>query len=346
MRNVVMGRRTLVSVLAAGVAALALAACGAEKPEDESGAAGGDDFPTKPIDVIIGSEPGGTLDLQFRSIQKYWEKELGVSLVPKYRDGGAGNIGRTALIKAGGDGYAIGAIGLEQLVFAIETGIAEHTLDDFSYLGRQVFQPVTIVVRSDSKYRTMKDLVADAKARPGKVRVGMSNIASDKGLTMLLIEQATGAEFNLVPFESGGAARTALLAGDIEAVGTNVFTALELGDEIRTLAVHSPENRFPDITDKAPPLAEAIGKDLGVEVSGGSGIWFAPASLKTEHPERFEFIASALKRAIENPEYRKSLKQRADEVAYLTPEETEKLAREFTAAVQERKALFEERQGN
>lgn len=296
------------------VATVGLAACSSADPGP---GVEEDTFPTEPITVLIGNEPGGTLDLQFRAVQRFWEEELGQPLVPEYLAGGGGNIARNTLKAAPGDGYTMAVIGLEQFVFAVETGATEVSHEDFVWIGRQTYQPVTIIVRQDSPYQTIDELVEAAVDEPGSINMGLGSLASDKGLSLLLLQEQTGAEFNLIPFTGGNASRLALLAGDVEAVATNVFTASEMGDEVRTLGVHALENEFAGITDGAPTFNDALGIELDLAELGGSGSWYAPAGLASDYPERLKILEESLKRVLENPEFLESLGDRSGEVAYM-----------------------------
>jgi tripartite-type tricarboxylate transporter receptor subunit TctC len=184
-------------------------------------------FPDRPITMILAFPAGGGTDIAARPLAKVMEKHLGQPVVIQNRPGASGGIGFTELARARPDGYTIGFINTPTIVtIPIERPDTRFWLDDFAPIVNIVDDPGAVWVLPDSPLRTVADLVAEAKRRPGQISYGTSGIGSDDHLAMLALERVAGIKLLHIPFAGGAPVRTATLARQIELAVTNMGEAI------------------------------------------------------------------------------------------------------------------------
>ena len=210
-------------------------------------------YPTKPVMLMVAYPAGGSTDVGARIVASIAEKELGQSIVVLNKAGAGGQVGFTELAKQKADGYYIGFINLP----AINTIIldpdrkATFTIDTFTPIINQVLDPGVIYVKPDSPYKNLKDLVDDAKKRPGEIRAGTTGILSDDHMAILMLEEAARVKFRIVHFDGDTPQVTALLGGQIDVSFLNVggLTPRVKAGQLRVLAVMDKERSkfYPDV---------------------------------------------------------------------------------------------------
>ncbi len=261
-----MNRRTWVLSTAATLSIAPFAA-----RADETGA-----FPTKPIRLIVPSAPGSAPDLIMRLICERVGRALGQPIVIENRPGAIGTLGLNAVARAAPDGYTLGLISMP---FAI----APALLAEVPYDTERDLAPVTwtttfsnllVVVPAASPARSIDDLVARARARPGVLTYASSGNATPSHLAGELFARAAAVKLNHIPYQGGPATATALVRGDVDlhiGLGMPLAPFLKSG-QVRALATTAPQRlaAHPDV----PTLAE-IGIE-GVELTDWHGV-VAPA---------------------------------------------------------------------
>ena len=182
------------------------------------------DYPTKPITLQVPWPAGGSSDMGARILAGIAEKKMGQPIVVINRVGAGSQVGLTELAKAKPDGYYIGAVSLPALnTIALDPERkAAYDIDSFIPIINQVLDPGFIFVRPDSPYKTLKDLLDDAKKRPGQIRASTTGILSDDHLAILMMEEAAGVKFRIVHFDGLAPGMTALLGGQIDVTFDNV----------------------------------------------------------------------------------------------------------------------------
>lgn len=288
----------------------------------------GRDFPGgKPITILVGYAAGGTTDAAARFLAKDLEKELSTSVQIVNKPGAASQLALTVLRQAKRDGYT--------LSYAVLPTIITHYLDpsreapyqrkDFQPVAHHWLVPGMIAVRADSPYRTLRDLVAAAKAGPGTVTVSDSGLMTNPHLTVLLLERAAGVKFASVHFAGGAPSVTALLGGHVTAVAGGVSDAVTRvkAGEFRALAVAADqESEFlPGV-----PTMQAQGYDV-VSVST-AGI-LAPAGTPREV---VDVLSRAIKKVVESDQHRADLAKYGGIARhYLGPDEFAKFWADYEA---------------
>jgi tripartite-type tricarboxylate transporter receptor subunit TctC len=182
------------------------------------------EYPTKPITLQVPWPAGGSSDMGARILAGIAEKKMGQPIVVINRVGAGSQVGLTELAKAKPDGYYIGAVSLPALnTIALDPERkAVYDIDSFIPIINQVLDPGFIFVRPDSSYKTLKDLLEDAKKRPGQIRASTTGILSDDHLAILMMEEAAGVKFRIVHFDGLAPGMTALLGGQIDVTFDNV----------------------------------------------------------------------------------------------------------------------------
>jgi tripartite-type tricarboxylate transporter receptor subunit TctC len=196
-------------------------------------------YPDHPITLVVPFAPGGGADATGRIIGQYLEKRLKQPVVVVNRGGAGGQIGFTAIAKAKPDGYTIGIITAPNVVVFPLQGPTQYKVSEFALIANLVEDDGMFFVRKDSRFNSMADLVAYAKANPGKVTVGTTGEGSLPHLAMLALEQKAGIRLTAVHYAGAAPTRMAILAGDLDmAYVTAVDGAGDLrAGSVRALAV-------------------------------------------------------------------------------------------------------------
>ncbi|HEY4541894.1 MAG TPA: tripartite tricarboxylate transporter substrate-binding protein, partial [Noviherbaspirillum sp.] len=152
------------------------------------------------ITVVQGFKAGGGSDALAQLVQPYLAKELGVTFVNRYQPGATGAIAWTQLAKSTKpDGKTISITNTPMLMTNyIMNDSIKYSIDELTPLANVVTDPGVVVVSKDSKYKTMKDLLAAAKANPGRVTIGNSGVGGDDFFSVIMIERASGLKFQQV----------------------------------------------------------------------------------------------------------------------------------------------------
>jgi tripartite-type tricarboxylate transporter receptor subunit TctC len=220
------------------------------------------DYPTKPIELVVPFSPGGGTDLVARAFADTAKKYLSQPMGVVNKTGGGGAVGLTDIAMARPDGVKIG-VGTSEINMLPHMGLVAFTAADFAPIARLNAEPSAISVNTESPWKTYEEFMAYAKANPGKVRIGNSGTGAIWHLAAEALADKTGVKFSHVPYEGGNPAVTALLGNHIEAVTVSpaeVVNHVKAG-KIRILAVMA-DQRSPAF-DQVPTLKEK-GVDLTI----------------------------------------------------------------------------------
>jgi len=221
--------------------------------------AGGDaaGFPEKPITLVVHAGAGGGSDIFSRTMAAANDKEkyLPQPIVVENKPGGSGAISFAYVAGKKGDPYFM----LTAVTSFLTTPILRKSqigYKDFTPLANFAFDEYMLMVKGDSKYKTVKDVIAFAKANPKKMTVGGTQLGSSDSVCSYLIEKAAGVQLNYIVFNSGGEVNAALMGGHIDLAVSNPGEALELAkaNKVRLLGVYS-EKRLVGAPD-VPTLKE------------------------------------------------------------------------------------------
>ncbi len=304
---------------AAPAAAATPAPAKAAEPTKAPAAAPAVNFPEKgrPITIVVPFAAGGGSDIAVRLLQPYLEKELGTSVTVLNKGGAGMQLGVTEAVKAKPDGYTLGHANwpaICTLYLDKERGAA-FARKDFQTVAMHVTDPLGISVKADSPFKTIKDLVDAAKAKPESVKVGAAGgLQSPEDFGWRLLEKQAGIKLSIVQFDGAGPANTALLGGHIDAMGAGISSQVSpyKSGQTRIIATFADEGK------KVVPGIQTM-KELGYDnfFANYRG-WFVPAGTPKEVVTA---LSNAIKKAQENPEYNQKLEAQGQFTKYMGPDE-------------------------
>jgi tripartite-type tricarboxylate transporter receptor subunit TctC len=261
--------RNALSALCAALVTCSLAIPGAQAQSPA------DSFPNKPIRIIVPFAPGGIVDTSARVIGQELSKRWGQQVVVENRPGGNGFIGVMAAVKAPADGYTLlmahtGEFGVNPAIFP---DVPYQFDRDVTPITMITEAPMVVVVNSNQPMKTMQELLAAAKVKPGTVGVSTPGNGSINHLVLEWMNLTTGAKFLHVPYRGGAPAITATAGGEVPAGKAALGSAMPhiKSGRVRVLAVTTAERSF---VDKSWPTLIESGVP-GVSSSIWAGL-FAP----------------------------------------------------------------------
>ena len=206
-----------------------------------AGIAQAQDFPPGAVDYVIPFGPGGESDITARLQQPYFKKLYGEELVVSYKPGGGGAVGWSQLNSMADDGSVIMGVNLPHIIVKPEQGNVGFTTDDITNVYMFHYTPDAIVVKADSPFETLDDLIAAAKADPRKVTFSGSGKGTANHLVQVKFDNLAEIETTYVSFKGTGAAVTAMLGGQVAAEWGYSTVGAAQGDKVRMLAVATEE---------------------------------------------------------------------------------------------------------
>ena len=286
---------------------------------------GAGDYPKQTITGVIPWGAGGDTDTISRAIAPLAEKNLGQSIVLSNKTGANGAIGLQYVVDKKSDGY--------HLLFTAENA-ASYGVLDISKTGFDDLYPINImagaipaiIVSTESPYQTIDDLIQDALAKPGKVKMGSTGQATMDFIVSTMLTAATNVNFNMVPFEGGGPALTAVLGGHVDVTVTGLTAALEnmKAGKVRILAVINDERI--EQAKEVPSILESV-PDMKKFLPWGPfyGVW-----VKADTPDEIkQRLVADFAKAHQDPEFQDFLKQRGAVSLGLSGEEAVKFWKDW-----------------
>jgi tripartite-type tricarboxylate transporter receptor subunit TctC len=316
-----------VRALAFGAAALAAGATASLAP---SAAHAQQAWPVKPIRMLIPWPPGGSNDVAGRIVAPRLAEALGQPVTIENRGGAAGTVGADVVARAEPDGYTLMLHSVTHLSnAALYPKLSYDTVKDFTPIGMVSTQPTLLVVHPSFPVKSVKDLIALARAKPKQVLYGSAGNGSAPHLSMTLFSSMAKVELEHIPYKGGGPALAGLLGGEVPlmlATVPSVMGQVKAG-KLRAVATTSAR-RLPMLPD-IPTVAES--GLPGYEMSPWMGMW-GPARLARPIVDQ---VSRALARTLATPDVRDQFLQQGlepmamsvDEFSALIPREIERYAR-------------------
>jgi len=271
-------------------------------------------YPSKPVRMIVPFPPGGTTDLIARVVQPKFQEYLGQPVIIENKGGAGGSIGAAEAAKAAPDGYT--------LLMVFDTHAVNHHLykqapDPFKtleHLMLMVTSPSTLVAATDFPVVNLADLVARAKAEPGKLTYGSTGTGSSNHLGALLLEQAAGIKMTHIPYKGGGPLVAAMLGKQVNIafISTPLILSQIQAGKVKAIAVGGRQRMA--VLPEVPSAAETY---PGFEQISWFGL-LTPVGVPRDVTAK---IHQTMLRTLETPEVRKNLSDRGFEVLASSPEE-------------------------
>lgn len=262
-------------------------------------------YPDRPVRLIVGFPPGGAADILARLAAQQMTDRIGQQVVVDNRGGAGGLIATELAAKANADGYTLLFSSIPHVINPhLYRKVSYDALKDFLPVVQFVAVPLMMASGNALPVKSVADLIAQAKAAPGKINYGSGGSGSSSHLAMELFKSMAGVRMEHIPYKGTGPLITDMLGGQI---GVTIASAVPLSPQVkagrlRGLAVTSPKRSvaFPDI----PAIAETVS---GYEVINWFGV-FAPAGVPGEAITR---LNQAVNEGLKNPALVKSLNARA-----------------------------------
>jgi tripartite-type tricarboxylate transporter receptor subunit TctC len=279
-----------------------------------SAAVRADDYPNKPITMIVPFPPGGVADITARPVAEAMGRILRQPVVVENRAGAGGGVGMQYVSRAKPDGYtvlmALSSISIIPVADRVLGRDPMYQLNQLVPIARFTADPTVLAVRADSPYRTVKDLVEAARKSPGTIPYGSSGNYGTMHVPMEMLDNAAGVKMLHVPFTGAGPAIVALLGGQVEAISTGPSTVSGhvKGGKIRVLATwgDSRHPAFPDV-----PTLKELGYDA--QFSQWTGL-FVPAGTPEAAVAKLREAARAV---VADPTFQQAMGKVETPVQYL-----------------------------
>jgi tripartite-type tricarboxylate transporter receptor subunit TctC len=275
-------------------------------------------YPTRPISIVVAFPPGGLADNTARPVAAVLERMLKQPVTILNKPGAAGAVGNQSVATAKPDGYtllmALVSVSVLPEVDKLFGRPQNYTLDQLTGIARVNADPSMLVVRADAPWKTLKDLVDDAKKRPGEIVFTSSGLYGAAHIPTEMFIKAAGIKMRHLPTTGGGPMMNAMLGGHAQVVMTPVSLAAShvKAGKLRLLA-HSgtaPVAAFPEV-----PTFKSLGYD--VEYTAWAGL-VAP---KGTPPHVIKILRDAMREAVKAPEVVNSHARLQTPIAYMDADE-------------------------
>jgi len=308
--------RSVVKSLLRGAAALALSFA------TITAAGAADAYPTKPVTLIVPWAAGGSTDILARVLSEHLTKALGQPVIVDNRPGASGNIGSATVARAQPDGYTllIGSMSTHAMNPALMPNMPFKGVDDFTPLGLLAYVTNTMVVHPSVPARNVKELIAYAKANPGKLAYASAGSGSTNHLSAVLFEKMAGVEMLHVPYKGGAPAVVDLVAGQTQllfSAGTQTLPHVKAG-KLRLLAV-TEARRSPLLPD-VPTVGETV---PGYELS----VWYGAFGPKNMPADLVARLNREINKVMTLPEVKAKMDAIGVETTTSTPQAFAKILR-------------------
>lgn len=286
------------------------------------------EYPEKPITLVIPLGAGGSHDLNARVITSIIPQYLNQAMIVRLSPGAGGQKGTQEVANSPADGYTL--LFMHNYIDMLQQHVESLPYDpntDFVSVARVNDAPIGVVVRGDSEFKTFDDLINAAKANPGSIDMAHSGNWGALFVPAAQIMKATGATFNLVPFQGGGPAMQALLSGDADVTmgfPSTLSAQLDSG-AIRLLATAGKERMFDDV-----PTFEEVG--IGGDVGFMHRVVLAPAGTPDDVLAKLGEAFTALQ---EDPTYKNLMKKIGENTDYISGADYQAMREQQNAAYKE-----------
>lgn len=279
-------------------------------------------YPSKNINMIVPFSAGGGTDAVARKLGSLMEKELATSVVIVNKTGGAGAVGMTFGATQKKDGYTITMI-TREIVSLPLMNLSPISYKDFELVSLVNMDPAVVLVEKDSKYQTLDDLLADAKANPEKIKFAST---AKPNFYALAIENEAGVKFNHIPYNGAGEVIPALLGkhADFSLMGPGEAIGQLKAGQLRALGIMA-DTRI----ESLPEVATL--KELGHDVV--SGTWRGIAVPKGTSPEIVAALDAAIKKSVESDDFKDFMNNSTFGIKYLNGKDFETFIIEDTATI-------------
>lgn len=217
------------------------------------------DFPTKPVTIIVPFSAGGGTDITTRTLAGPMAEALGVEIVVKNTAGAGGTIGAAETARAKADGYTVGMMPVGPMTTQPHLRKLPYDPDSFDYICQAYSAPSSLVVRKDSEFNSLTDMLDFAKANPGKLNYGVQAVGSIPHVAGLGLADASGAEFTFIPYKGSAPTFKAMLDGSVDMFVAHISFLTKNADQVKSIAMLTSERvstaaDLPTATEQGVPM--------------------------------------------------------------------------------------------
>ena len=259
-------------------------------------------FPSRKISVIIPTGQGGGAERLARPFAQQWTKLLGQPFDFEFQPGAAGQVGYTLFVqKRERDGHNMlfGNMGPEMIMYALQKPNYKFPQDFIYFCGTDV-DDSCVFVRTQSPFKKIEDVVAEAKKRP--LNTATSRIPHPASIGILQLGRETGSRFNLIPFQGGNPTNTAVLSGEVDIGVLPITGIVRLTDQFRVLGVFNKSNIFAQETNNAPSINAVFGTKIPDLASSRS--WAIHTEFADKNPEAFAMLEKTAQQVMTDPAFK------------------------------------------
>ena len=272
-------------------------------------------YPSRPVRAVVSWAPGGAADLVARVVGQKLGEQLGQQLIIDNRAGASGAIGTDLAAKSAPDGYTLLVGGVSELVLNPQiVKVPYDAVRDFAAVSPLAFGYYVLVVHPSLPAKSVKELIALAKARPGEINYASGGTGSNLSLVAELFKTTAGINMTHIPYKGGGPASMAVISGESQAMFSTIASSLPFVNSNRLVALALTGPKRSSLLPKVPTFAES-------GLSGmDAGLWFAllaPAGTPREIIARLN--AEVIKLAA-TPDYRAQIEKLGFEPFTSSPE--------------------------
>ncbi len=261
-------------------------------------------YPSRPLRVVVSWAPGGAADLVARVVSQKLGEQLGQQLVIDNRAGASGAIGTDLTAKSAPDGYTVLVGGVSELVLNPQiVKVPYDVVRDFAPVTPLAFGYYVLVVHPSLPAKSVKALIALAKARPGEINYASGGTGSNLALVAELFKTKAGINMTHIPYKGGGPATMAVISGETQAIFTTLASTLPYVNTNRLVALALTGPKRSSMLPNVPTFAESGVSGMDV------GLWFgllAPAATPREIIAR---LNAEVVKAAATPDYRAQLEK-------------------------------------
>ena len=277
-------------------------------------------YPSRPIRVVVPFTPGTGMDIIARNVGPKLSERLGQPVVIDNRPGASGNLGAELVAKSAPDGHTMMISGNPLIVSAhLYRNVPFKPLADFSPISLAAWGTLMLVANPGTKINSVADLIAQAKANPGKISYGSPGIGTPHHMSMELLKQTAGVYLTHIPYRGTAPAVTDLLGGQVDAMFLPIHVALPHVKSGKLVALGIGSDKRHPLLPDLPTLKEARAGDVNVDMWFGI---FAPPGTPADQVQR---LNRELRDILATPEVRTAFQSQGMDPASSSPEEFSRL---------------------
>lgn len=272
------------------------------------------DYPTKSIEFIVPSSPGGGTDVMTRTFTEVARKYIAQPMIVTNKPGASGGIGMGEVQRAAPDGYKVSVL-ISELAIIPHLKMIKFGVNDFIPIARLNGDPGTVTVRADAPWTTIEAFLEHARKNPGDVKVGNAGAGSIWHLAAAAIEQKTGVQFNHIPFQGAAPSVLGLVGGHVDAITVSPaeVASFVASGKLKVLAIMA-DQRLPDLYAAVPTF-----KERGIDLSLGT--WRGLGVPLNTPPETVKYLRDATRKTAEDPAFKDAMAKNNLLLAYMEGEQ-------------------------